>query len=60
MRLTEFADPEVYSLAARDAAELLDQIERLYPGGMSADASQLLVRLTKQPSNGRRKLLDGL
>ena len=60
MHLTEFADPEIYRLAARDATDLLDQIDRMPPGGISDDTRPLVRCLTKRPPTGERKLLDGL
>ena len=58
MRLNEIADPEVYSLSARDAADLLKQIDRMLPDGMPDDADLVVVRLRKQEPTGRRILLD--
>ena len=60
MHLTEFADPEIYRLAARDVADLLNRIEQMLPGGISDDTRPLVPCLTKQAPRGGRKLLDGL
>ena len=60
MRFIEFADPEACSLTARDVADLLNRIDKAYPGGIPDDMKPLVLRLTKQAPTSKRKLLDGL
>lgn len=60
MRLNEIADPEIYSLSARDAADLLKQIEGASPAHMPDDAGSAEHRLTKHALSERQKLLDAL
>jgi hypothetical protein len=60
MRFIEFADPEIYSLAVRDAGGLFKQIERIWPDGSPDDVKPGVLCVTKQASTKRRKLLDAL
>jgi hypothetical protein len=54
MRLNEVADPEIYSLSAGDAADLIKQIEGASPVHMPDDGGPV-VRLTKHALSERTK-----
>ena len=58
MRLNEIADPEVYSLSRHDAADLLQQIERMFPDGLPDEAGLVVVRRTKPRRTKRQILFD--
>jgi hypothetical protein len=55
MRLTEFADPEVYSLAARNVTDILTAIEEMFPDGLPDDVHPVVLCLTKPVQKGLHK-----
>lgn len=56
MRLNEFTDPTDY--IPTDAANLLEQIESLWPVGTRDDDAPLVIRPRQRSQNDRPKTLD--
>lgn len=49
MRLTEFADPNLYTLPANDAADFANELCRLWPGRSSNDPATMADSRNQPP-----------
>lgn len=56
MRFHEFADPKPYTLSADDAANLLKQLERIWPH----DDVAFVLGIKRQPPNMQKELFGAL
>jgi hypothetical protein len=60
MRLTEFADPKIYSLPADDIADFVNQLRRSSPDRPADDLASSMRPNRRRPPVKPRKLLDEL